>query len=395
MSGATQRLQNVSLELAHHYVGGDGEAALQALLSGFREREGSVSVQETQYDNLRLQVKSRILGQDPPDAWTGWPGGEIEGYAEVGVVADVTDRWEASGMADGYQAVAADAARVDGEYYAVPIAVHRINDLYVHTDAAASVGIDPGRAGDPKAFVEMVEQAAAETDGPGIALPMADPFPTLQLWEVILLGSAGHRTFEAITDGNAAAHRGEIRQALALVDRLAAVAGDDAIYETLTDANEQFQAGTVPVYPQGDWAAGVFAETDDFTFGTDWERVPFPGTEDMYAVVIDAVIPSASSDSDALDRFLTYAGSPDGQERFSQKKGSLPARADVSMEGFGEFARSQKTQFDRATEHPQSITHGLSVSPAQLVDLKVAIAEFLDHRDVDETADEMVGIFDR
>jgi glucose/mannose transport system substrate-binding protein len=139
----------------------------------------------------------------------------------------------------------------------------------------------------------------------------------------------------------------------------------------------------------------VFGEADDFAFGTDWDRVPFPGTENMYAVVIDAVIPSASSDSDGLEPFLAYAGSADGQERFSQKKGSLPARADVSMQGFGEFARSQKTQFDRASEHPQSITHGLSVSPAQLVDLKTAVAEFLDRRDLDETTDEMVRVFDR
>jgi glucose/mannose transport system substrate-binding protein len=395
MSGATQRLEDVALELAHHYVGGDGEAALRALLSGFERADRSVTVEDTHYDNLRLQVKSRILGQDPPDAWTGWPGGEIEGYAEVGVVADVTELWESSGMTDGYRDVAADAARVDGQYYAVPIAVHRINDLYVHTEAASAAGIDPTRAGDPAGFVEMVEEAAATTDGPGIALPMADPFPTLQLWEVILLGLAGHRTFEEITGGDAARHRDEIRRALDLVDRLATAAGDGSLYETLTDANEQFQAGTVPVYPQGDWAAGVFDEADDFAFGTDWDRVPFPGTENMYAVVLDAVIPSASSDNDGLETFLEYAGSADGQERFSRKKGSLPARADVSMEGFGEFARSQKTQFDRATEHPQSITHGLSVSPAQLVDLKTAIAEFLDRRDVDATADEMVGVFDR
>lgn len=395
MPGGSQRLRADELELAHHYVGGDGSAALQAMLEGFRRDHGSLSVEETQYVNLRLQVKSRILGQDPPDAWTGWPGGEIEGYTDVNVVRDITDLWESSGMDENYRPVAAEAARVDGRYYAVPIAVHRTNDCYVHTEAAEATGIDPASASDPTEFVELLEEATAESDGPGILLPMADPFPTLQLWEVTLLGLADHRTFQQITDGSAGRHRDVIVQTLEHVARFGALASDGSLYEGLTDANEQFRDGVAPVYPQGDWAGGVFVDADGFDFGRDWKRIPFPGTENMYAVVLDAVIPSASSESDGLARFLEYAGSPDAQERFGRKKGSLPARTDVSMDGFGEFGRSQKQQFDRSTEQPKTITHGLSVSPAQLVDLKSVIAEFLDSWDVQSTADGMVEIFDR
>jgi len=395
MSGGSQRLRTDRLELVHHYVGGDGEAALQSLLAGFGERHSELSVRETHYDNMRLRVKSRILGQDPPDAWTGWPGGEIEGYADVNVVADITELWEATGMVENYREVAADAARVDGRYYAIPITVHRINDLYVNVEAAEAAGIDPAQTRDPTEFVEQLEAADDESEGPTMLLPMADPFPTLQLWEVTLLGLSDHRTFREITDGNAARHRDAIRRAMEHVGRFAAVASDDAVYEGLTDTNEQFVDGAAPVYPQGDWAGGVFVETDDFTFGADWDRIAFPGTENMYAVVLDAVIPSASSESDALTTFLEYVGSADAQERFARNKGSLPARTDVSMQGFGDFARSQKTQFDQSTEHPQTITHGLSVSPAQLVDLKSAIATYLDSRDEAATTDEMIEIFDR
>ena len=393
MSGSSRRLHASQLELVHHYVGGDGQSALWALLSGFDEGNSEYSVSEIKYDNIR--VKSRILGQEPPDAWTGWPGSETEGYADLNVAADITELWEATGMIDSYRAVAADAARVNGRYYAIPITVHRINDLYINVEAAEATGIDPARASDPTEFVEQLEAVDSESDGPTMLLPMADPFPTLQLWEVTLLGLSDHRTFQEITDGNAARHHDTIRRAMERVGRFAAVASDDAVYEGLTDANGQFLGGATPVYPQGDWAAGVFAETDDFTFGADWDRIAFPGTENMYAVVLDAVIPSASSESDALDEFLEYVGSADGQERFARNKGSLPARTDVSMEGFGDFAVSQETQFDRATEHPQTITHGLRVSPAQLVDLKSAIATYLDSRNEAATTDEMVAIFDR
>lgn len=394
MSGGFQRERTGTLELVHHYIGGDGAAALDALLEGFRERHGSITVRETQYDNMRLQVKSRILGQDPPDAWTGWPGGELDGYVDVNVAADITEVWEESDMVSNYRSVVADAAMQDGNYFAVPIAVHRINDLYLHSETVDAAGIDPETASNPTDLVEMLGQVADETEGPGILLPMADPFPVLQLWEVTLLGLFDHRTFEAITDGNAGRYRNEIQQALEHIAEFAELAPDDAIYSGLTDANEHFIDGAAPVYPQGDWAAGVFNDTAEFEFGTDWDRIPFPGTENMFGVVLDCVIPSAEADMDTLSSFLAYAGSTDGQERFSRKKGSLPARTDTSMQGFNEFSRSQKEQFDRSTEQPQTITHGLSVTPGQLVDLKSAIASFIDSWDERETTEEMVAIFD-
>lgn len=394
MSGGVQQSRADSLELVHHYVGGDGAAALDAMMDGFAQRHGSITVRETHYDNMRLQVKSRILGEDAPDLWTGWPGGEMEGYAEVNVVKDITDLWEGTDMAANYRPVAADAAQIDGVYHAVPITVHRINDLYLHRETVEATGIDPERASNPTELVEQLE-AIDGHDGPAILLPMADPFTVLQLWEVTLLGLADHRTFEEITDGNAARHRDTIRRTLEHITRFAGVASDDAIYHSLTDANEQFRDGAAPLYPQGDWAAGVFDETDGFDFEQEWDRIPFPGTENMYCVVIDAVIPSVDAEGEAVEAFLRYAGSADAQERFSRNKGSLPARKDASMDGFTDFGRSQNEQFDRATEHPQTITHGLSVTSGKLVDLKSAIAEFIDDWDEQAAADEMVAVFDQ
>ncbi|WP_372480753.1 ABC transporter substrate-binding protein [Halomicrobium sp. HM KBTZ05] len=395
MSSGVQQSRGGTFELVHHYVGGDGEAALRAMMDGFADRHSSISVRETHYDNMRLQVKSRILGEDPPDVWTGWPGGEMAGYAEVDAVKDITDLWEASDMAANFRSVAADVAQVDGRYHAVPVTIHRANDMYLHTETVESIGFDPARASDPTELVEMLETIADDHDGPALLLPMADPFTVLQLWEITLLGLSDHATFEAMTTGNASRHRDVIVSALEHIQRFAALSSEDSLYDGMTDANEQFIDGAAPVYPQGDWAAGVFDETPDFEFQSEWDRVAFPGTENMFAVVMDSFIPSSESDSDALETFLEYVGSCDGQERFSRKKGSLPARKDASIDGFTDFGKSQHQQLDRSTEQPQTITHGLSMSSAQLVDLKAAIAGFIDEWDAQATADEMIGVFDR
>lgn len=395
MSPGSQSDRRGGVELAHHYVGGDGAAALSAFLDGFSDSHPGVTLTGTQYDSLRLRVKSRILRRDPPSLWTGWPGAEMADYAAAGVLADVTDVWESSGMVDAYRPVVAEASRLDERYYTVPITVHRINDLYVNRRALADADVDVAGASSPTDLVGVAERIADETGGPGILLPMADPFAVLQLWEVTLLGLTDAATHADVTAGNARDHRTALRRSLEHVVAFADVATDRALYQDLTDANEQFTDGLAPLYPQGDWAAGEFDERAGFAYGDDWDRVPFPGTEDCYAVVLDTLFQSTAVEGDAVETVLAYAGSASTQESFARRKGSLPARRDVSMEGFGAFARDQHQQLDRSRSQPLSLTHGLSVTPAQLVDLKGLIVDFIDTWDVEAATRELIEIFDR
>ncbi|WP_436935921.1 ABC transporter substrate-binding protein [Halovenus marina] len=381
-----------NVELAHHYVGGDGASALAALLDGY-EGSADFTVDETQYDNLRLQVKSRILMEDPPDIWTGFPGGETRRYDEAGVVADIDDIWAQSGLESAYLPEVADTARIDGTYRAVPVTVQRLNNLFVNVKTAREGEFEPGTASDPTELVEQLQAYADRTGKPGILLPMANPFTVLQVWELTLLGLSDAATFRDVTGGNADRHRNVIQSALDHVVEFAELAPDGALYRDLTDANQEFMNGGAPVYPQGDWAAGVFVDTDGFTYGEDWTQVPFPGTEGEYVMVLDAFIPSASADVDAVRPFLEYAGSAEGQRRFSREKGSLPVRSDASMRGFSSYGQDQKTAFDSADERIETITHGLSVSPEQLVDLKAAITNLMNTWDTDAVADEIVAIF--
>jgi hypothetical protein len=66
MGTEPQRARGESAEVVHHYVDGDGAGAIAALLKGCRGRANG-RVEERQYDNLRLQDKSRILRDDAPD----------------------------------------------------------------------------------------------------------------------------------------------------------------------------------------------------------------------------------------------------------------------------------------------------------------------------------------
>lgn len=383
-------------ELLHRMVGGDGEAAINALLEGFESRHPGVSLEDVTDENLSLTVKSRILKESPPDVWVEWPGKNLMPYVEAGVLADASEIWTDADMEQAYLDGPRNAAAFDGAYRAVPLNIHRINNLFYNVEMAAQAGVDPSRVSSPRGFVEMLQQVKAETGRVGLLLPMKNPWTVLQLWETVLLGEHGHEVYQSVANGAAATHRGAIADALDILSEYAALATDDALYVSLTDANERFIDGESVFFHQGDWAAGAYTETDGFEYGSDWEHVPFPGTEGLYAMNMDAVIASAMTDNaDAVKSFLQYVGSADGQRRFNQKKGSIPPRTDVSMREFTDFLQEQHADFESSRGQPLSITHGLGVGPEQLIELKTAMSSFVAERDVDGAASELVTAFDR
>ncbi|MUV89517.1 extracellular solute-binding protein [Halapricum sp. CBA1109] len=134
------------VELLHRLVGGDGATALSAFLEGFTDRHSDVPLEDVTDENLSLTVKSRILKESPPDVWIEWPGKNLSPYVDAGVLADVDDVWEGRDMARQYLDGPRKAARFDGTYRAVPLNIHRINNLFYNADLVAEAGVDPAGA---------------------------------------------------------------------------------------------------------------------------------------------------------------------------------------------------------------------------------------------------------
>ncbi|WP_324758251.1 ABC transporter substrate-binding protein [Haloarcula sp. GH36] len=382
---------HADIELLHRLVGGDGGAALDALLDGFTQQHPNVPLGDVTNENLSLTVKSRILKEDPPDVWIEWPGKNLKPYTDAGVVDDLSAIWTDGNMEQNYLDGPKDAARIDDTYRAVPLNIHRINNLFVNASLADEVGVDPARIDSPSAFAEELERIDAETDHVGMLFPMKNPWTVLQVFETVLLGEQGHDTYRAISDGRASTHRREIVQALEIVQRYGAVATEDRAYLSLTDANERFIEGESVFFHQGDWAAGAYTETDGFDYHSEWSHVPFPGTEGYYAMNMDSVVSAADTDApDAVETFLRYVGSADGQRRFNRKKGSIPPRTDVDTGQFTPFLQEQQRAFQQSRGQPLSITHGLGVRPDQLIELKTAVSAFVSTWDVESAADSVI-----
>lgn len=378
-------------ELLHQLVGAEwGGAALNALVDGY-ERRTSYTVEETttSADDLSIRVKIRILQERAPDAWIEWPGQHVQPYVDAGAVRDITDIWDENGLTDVFTEGAKEQVRFDGNYYAIPLNIHRINNLFYDVETIERAGVDID-VDSPRAFVDVLEALDDALDVPPFLMALRNPWGTIHVWETILLGEAKAQTYRDVVNGDADRHRDTIETTLSILARYLEFANDDAQFASLPDANAHFVEDEGALFLMGDWAASAY---DQDAYGETWDAIPFPGTDGDYPLNMDALIPaSTEGDTTAIDEFLAYAGSRGAQTAFNRHKGSMPPRTDTDRSEFTPFLQDQRADFDAATSQPPSIAHGLAVHPEELIEVKSTMAEFVTDPDPASTADRLVEI---
>ncbi len=379
-----------TLEVAHWWSEGDGNEAINALVEGFKEEHPDVPIDENLVaggagDNLRDNIRTRIQNENPPSTWQTWPGAELQPFVDSDLLEDISDSvWSENGMEDAYLQGPKDAAKFDGSFVTVPLNIHRLNNLFYNQSVVDEAGVDPSSASTPSELVEIMATIDEETDAVPMAQQTSAPWSTLQLWAAILLGESGGEAYNAFAQGNVSDNEDAIRSALGTLQEYSQHFNDDAGSISFTEANSKVISGDAAFIHQGDWAAGAYRGTDDFSYESDWNHTVFPGTEGMYALNMDSFpMPVNNPSPDATETFLQYVGSVDAQERFNPLKGSIPPRTDVPDDEFGPFLTQQKADFADSDMQPYSVTHG-GVGPDVLSSLKSAMSAFNENGNVDE-----------
>jgi glucose/mannose transport system substrate-binding protein len=379
------------VELAHFWGAGDGERMLAAVLEEFRSRHPEVGVTETAYDNHGLEIKSRILKQDPPSVFVEWPDRNLEPYHRAGAIRNITDVWEDNGWADAFIEGARERSRMGGEYVAVPVDIHRMNNVFYNVELAEEMGVDPARVDDPREFLEVLE--ACDAGGlVGMEQPKKNPSTLVQLFTNIFIGQFGASAFAELTREDPAGLESELREALELVDAYSELASEDAAFLDMVDASDRFVARESVFFHQGDWMAGEYADVADYDYGCDWGRVNFPGTDGVYVMGVDSVVAAENAGFGPDTRtFLEFVGSPEALEILNRIKGSIPPRRDISLDSYPQFLQEQFADFERADHFPAG--HALQITPGAFVEVKTAFSDFLADRDPAATAAKLVDAY--
>ncbi|GKZ13704.1 ABC transporter substrate-binding protein [Haladaptatus sp. T7] len=399
-SGKDGNTDYKKLELQHWWTGGDGHAAITALLDGFKEEYPDIEVKPNPIaggagQNLKDVVKKRVLQGKPPSSWQAWPGKNLTPYVDNDILHDISDSvWSENGMKDAYRSGPKEVAKLDGKFVAVPLNIHRLNNLFYNTKVVEDAGVDPKSISKPSDLTAAMKKVESNTDAVGMAQQTKSPWSTLQLWAQVLLGESGVKTYNAVMSGKVDANKKAVKNALSIVKEYKAHFNKDSGSLDWQQANKKILKGEAAFFHQGDWAASMYREQENFEYEKQWNHVPFPGTEKMYALNMDSFpFPKQNPSPEATKKFLQYVGSKDAQERFNPKKGSIPPRTDVSKEKFGPFLSQQMDDFKNSKSQPPSVAHGLATTPETLTNLKDATASFISNWNVDKTANQFSNSF--
>lgn len=379
-------------EIAHEWT--DEEAqALEALVDGFEAEYGEVEialdrVSEPSADTAHSEIRDRVIDGDPPGTFQSRPGEGLRPYLDEGAIAPINDVWNTD-MREGYLDGPMEAAAPDGDAVCVPIAVNRLNNLFYNVEIVEDADVDLDGVGTPEGFVDALESLYG--DGVvGMAHGPETPWSTLQLWETVFVGQHGTSAFDGLVSGDAAEYEQEVHSAFEMVERYAEYGPEDADATGDNEAADRLVSGDAATLHQGDWVARRYDE--EFEYGTDWDVVPFPGTEGIYTMVMSAfVLPSGSQSPETAREFLAHCGTADAQQLITSHTGSIPPRTDVPDDEFGPFLRDQMTAFTHADFLTTTITHGSAVDPRVVGELEAVVAEFDENLDPETATDGVVA----
>ncbi|WP_226004775.1 ABC transporter substrate-binding protein [Natrinema salinisoli] len=384
-----------AIELLHAWSSGDGNAAIEALVEGFREEHPDIEFGEDPVDgaarsNLDQVVSNRLQANDPPSTFQTWPGQTLTKFGDA--YADIEGDVWTDDLKNNYLAGPKEQAQLDGTYVTVPLNIHRINNLFYNTAVLEEADVDPESLSSPADVVDACEAVSQNTDAVPFAHQTSGSWSTTQLWETILLAEGGIDGYNAFIEGDGDVD--QVRSALENVVELSEYYPSDSSSISFTEANTMVMEGDAAFIHQGDWAAGAYSGNDEFNYGEDWGQITYPGTSGNYLLNMDSFPYFDNNPSaEATKTFLSYCGTAEAQVLFNKEKGSIPPREDADVSELNTFQQDQYEDFTSSDNQPPSIEHGLAVSPNIKTNISDAFSGFLEENDPDATADALISAF--
>ena len=148
------------LEIAHWWTAGGEEEAIEALIEGFQEEHPDYEVNNNPTPGgagsaLEADVRNRVIDGNPPSTFQIWPGEALTIYTEEDLLEDLSDTVWTDEMEEAYLDGPRELSQDDeGAFVAVPINIHRLNNLFYNVQVVEEAGIDPEEIEDPAALVE-------------------------------------------------------------------------------------------------------------------------------------------------------------------------------------------------------------------------------------------------
>jgi glucose/mannose transport system substrate-binding protein len=329
--------------------------------------------------NANAVLATRMTGGTPPDAYQIHGGAEnIDTWVKTGFTQSLADFYTQRNLNDKFPKGIVDLVSYEGAPYAVPVGVHRNGVMWNNAKILADNGITAPT--DWASFFAAADKLKAAGITP-LALGDKDGWTDVNLFEQILLGKLGAADYRGIWAGTVPWTDARVTDALTTFSKVLTYVNDDHATLSWDQAADKVLSGTAAFNVMGDWAKGYFT-SKGWKPNTDFGWSPVPGAEGTFTVVTDTfALPVGAKDQDNAIAWLDTLASVAGQDAFSPKKGSIPARVDADKTLYDAYSQAAMADFG-SLELVPSQANGPATIPAFLTPFTDAINVFVTSGDV-------------
>jgi len=309
-------------------------------------------------------LKTRAVSGNPPAA-AQIKGPDIQEWGELGLLADLDQVAEEQRWSELLPAQVVEVMQFGGDYVAVPVNVHRVNWLWINPEVFAKAG-----ATAPTTLDEFFA-AADQLQAAGF-MPLAhggQPWQDSTVFEDLALAVLGPQDFhKAFVELDKDILTGpKMVEVFAALQKLRGYVDANAAGRDWNSATAMVMNGKAGMQIMGDWAKSEWTAAGKVA-GSDYQCLPFPGTQGSFAFNIDSLAMFKLSDADnrkAQEDLARTVMGPEFQRVFNQNKGSIPVRLDQDMSVFDACAQQSMADFKAAAANgglQPSLAHGMAAS---------------------------------
>ncbi|MBA4491299.1 ABC transporter substrate-binding protein [Paracoccus sp. S1E-3] len=341
------------VEVLHWWTAGGEAAALNVLkedLAGKGIGWKDMPVAGGGGEAAMTALRARVTAGNPPTA-VQMLGFDILDWANQG---DVLANLDEAAAAEGWDAVIPAAiqkfAKPNGHWIAAPVNVHSTNWVWANKAVLDELGI-----AQPTTWDEFIAALQKVKDSGKVALAHGgQPWQEATIFDSAVLASGGPEFYQkAMIDLDPEALNSP--EMVAAFDKMAQLRGfvdDNFSGRDWNLASAMVINGEAAFQIMGDWAKGEFLRAGKKP-GTDFLCFRVPGTEGVVTFNSDEFVMFKQKDPAAQAAQMEMAKaveSPGFQSAFNIVKGSVPARTDVSDEGFDDCGKQGIKDLKAASE---------------------------------------------
>jgi glucose/mannose transport system substrate-binding protein len=368
--------------------GGDSEGK-EALLELFEEENPDVEVVDSAVaggagTNAQAELENRLLQNDPPDSYQRHAGAELLDDIDAGAVEELNFLYEEEGWEEAFPERLLELITVDGNFYSVPVNVHRSNVLWYNPEVLDEAGI----AAAPTTWDEFLDQAETLEAADITPLTIGPDWTQEHLLENVLLGELGAEAYDGLWNGDTDWESPEVIAALDMFTQVLEHSDLDSAASDWQPALDPIIEGDAAYNVMGDWADTYFRVEHELEWETEYHATVSPGTEGVFNFLSDTfTLPVDAPHRDIALDWLRLAGSQEGQDTFNPVKGSIPARTDGDASLYtGYLAIPFEEWTNPDTTIVGSLQHGVVADNAWKAEIDSALQEFVEGGDAEAFA---------